>query len=98
MTVVGPRPFISEYLPLYSDEQKKRHLVLSGVTGWAQVNGRNAISWEEKFKYDIWYVENQSYWLDMKIIWMTIKKVIAREGINSPGHATTENFKGNDEN
>jgi len=76
MTVVGPRPFISEYLPLYSDEQKKRHLVLSGVTGWAQVNGRNAISWEEKFKYDIWYVENQSFWLDMKILWMTIKKVI----------------------
>ena len=98
MSLVGPRPLLMEYLPLYSNEQARRHNVRPGITGWAQVNGRNAISWEEKFKYDVWYVENQSFWLDMKIIWMTIKKVIAREGINSPGHATTENFKGNDEN
>jgi len=97
MTVVGPRPFISEYLPLYSDEQKKRHLVLPGVTGWAQVNGRNAISWEEKFKYDIWYVDNQSFLLDVKIIWMTIKKVIALEGISADGEATMPKFTGNKE-
>jgi len=98
MSLVGPRPLLMEYLPLYSKEQARRHNVRPGITGWAQVNGRNAISWEEKFKYDVWYVENQSFWLDMKIIWMTIKKVIAREGINAPGRATTENFKGNNEN
>jgi lipopolysaccharide/colanic/teichoic acid biosynthesis glycosyltransferase len=98
MSLVGPRPLLMEYLPLYSTEQARRHNVRPGITGWAQVNGRNAVSWEQKFKYDVWYVENQSFWLDLKIIWMTIKKVIAREGINAPGHATTENFKGNNEN
>jgi len=76
MSLVGPRPLLKEYLPLYSPEQARRHNVQPGITGWAQVNGRNAISWQEKFKYDVWYVENQSFWLDMKIIWMTIKKVI----------------------
>jgi len=80
MSLVGPRPLLMEYLPLYSNEQARRHNVRPGITGWAQVNGRNAISWEEKFKYDVWYVENQSFWLDMKIIWMTIKKVIAYMG------------------
>ena len=80
MSLVGPRPLLMEYLPLYSSEQARRHNVRPGITGWAQVKGRNAISWEEKFKYDIWYVENQSFWLDMKIIWMTIKKVIAYMG------------------
>jgi len=94
MSLVGPRPLLKEYLPLYSPEQARRHNVQPGITGWAQVNGRNAISWEEKFKYDFWYVENQSFWLDMKIIWMTIKKVIAREGISSDNHATMPKFKG----
>ena len=82
MSLVGPRPLLMEYLPLYSTEQTRRHNVRPGITGWAQVNGRNAISWNEKFKYDVWYVENQSFWLDMKIIWMTIKKVIAYMGLN----------------
>jgi len=94
MSFVGPRPLLKEYLPLYSPEQARRHNVRPGITGWAQVNGRNAISWEEKFKYDIWYVENQSFWLDMKIIWMTIKKVIAREGISADDHATMPKFSG----
>ena len=82
MSLVGPRPLLMEYLPLYSTEQARRHNVRPGITGWAQVNGRNAISWEEKFKYDVWYVENKSFWLDMKIIWMTIEKVIAYMGLN----------------
>ena len=94
MSLVGPRPLLMGYLPLYSPEQARRHDVRPGVTGWAQVNGRNAISWEEKFKYDVWYVENQSFWLDMKIIWMTIKKVIAREGISADGEATMPKFTG----
>jgi len=94
MSLVGPRPLLESYLPLYSDEQIKRHDVLPGVTGWAQVNGRNAISWEEKFKYDVWYVDNQSFWLDIKIILMTIKKVIAREGISADDHATMPKFSG----
>ena len=94
MSFVGPRPLLMEYLPLYSPEQSRRQNVRPGITGWAQVNGRNAISWEEKFKYDVWYVENQSFWLDIKIIWMTIKKVIAREGISSDNHATMPKFKG----
>lgn len=98
MSLVGPRPLPHEYLPLYSPKQARRQEIRPGVTGWAQVNGRNIISWEEKFKYDIWYVENQNFWLDIKIICMTIKKVIAREGISAPGHATTEKFKGNNEN
>ncbi len=92
MSLVGPRPLLMEYLPLYSKEQARRHNVRPGITGWAQVNGRNAISWEEKFKYDVWYVENKSFWLDMKIIWMTIKKVIAREGISADGEATMPKF------
>jgi len=97
MSLVGPRPLLMEYLPLYSNEQASRHNVRPGITGWAQVNGRNAISWEEKFKYDVWYVENQSFWLDMKIIWLTIKKVIAREGISANGEATMPKFTGNKE-
>ena len=97
MSLVGPRPLLMEYLPLYSPEQARRHNVRPGITGWAQVNGRNAISWEEKFKYDVWYVENQSFWLDMKIFWITIKKVIAREGVSADGEATTPKFTGNKE-
>ena len=93
MSLVGPRPLLMEYLPLYSNHQKRRHYVRPGITGWAQVNGRNAISWEEKFNLDVWYVENQSFWLDMKILWLTIKKVLARQDVNKPGCATTENFK-----
>jgi len=97
MSLVGPRPLLKEYLPLYSPEQARRHNVRPGITGWAQVNGRNAISWEEKFKYDVWYVENHSFRLDMKIIWMTIKKVIAREEISADGEATMPKFTGNKE-
>ena len=97
MSLVGPRPLLKEYLPLYSTEQARRHNVRPGITGWAQVNGRNSISWDEKFRYDVWYVENQSFWLDMKIIWMTIKKVIAREGISADGEATMPKFTGNKE-
>jgi len=97
MSLVGPRPLLKEYMSLYSPEQLRRHEVLPGITGWAQVNGRNAITWEEKFKYDVWYVENQSFWLDMKIIWMTIKKVFAREGISADGEATMPKFTGNKE-
>ena len=95
MSLVGPRPLLIEYLPLYNDNQKRRHEVKPGITGWAQVNGRNAISWEEKFKLDVWYVDNQSFWLDMKIIWLTIRKVLVREGINQEGQATMKPFKGN---
>ena len=98
MSLVGPRPLLMEYLPLYSASQRRRHELRPGITGWAQVNGRNAISWEEKFKYDVWYVENQNFFLDIKIMLLTIKKVIAREEVNAPGHATTEYFKGNNEN
>jgi len=94
MSLVGPRPLLMEYLPLYSTEQARRHNVRPGITGWAQVNGRNAISWDEKFTYDLWYVKNQSFWLDMKIIWMTIKKVIARKGICADGEATMPPFTG----
>ncbi len=97
MSLVGPRPLLEEYLPLYSPEQLRRHDVRPGITGWAQVNGRNAISWEDKFKYDIWYVENQSFWLDMKIIWKTIEKVTTREGIYAAGETTTPKFTGNKE-
>ena len=95
MSLVGPRPLLMEYLPLYDEDQKKRHNVLPGITGWAQVNGRNAISWDEKFNLDVWYVENHSFWLDMKILWMTIKKVIMREGISAEGEATMPKFTGN---
>jgi sugar transferase EpsL len=95
MSFVGPRPLLIQYLPLYSIEQKRRHSVRPGITGWAQVNGRNAISWEEKFKLDVWYVDHQSFWLDMKIVWMTTLKVIHREGIAQEGHVTMEIFAGN---
>jgi sugar transferase EpsL len=96
MSLVGPRPLLVEYLPLYSEKQSRRHEVKPGITGWAQVNGRNAISWDVKFDLDVWYVDNQSIWLDIKILWMTIKKVIVRDGINQDGQATAEYFKGND--
>ena len=95
MSLVGPRPLLVEYLPLYNDRQMRRHEVLPGITGWAQVNGRNAISWNEKFDLDVWYVDNQSIWLDVKILWLTVKKVIMRDGINQDGQATSEYFKGN---
>ena len=94
MSLIGPRPLLSEYLLLYNDSQKRRHEVKPGITGWAQVNGRNAISWEEKFKYDVWYVDNMSFLLDLKILFLTIKKVIKSEGINSAGSATMEKFTG----
>lgn len=95
MSLVGPRPLLMEYLPLYSPEQARRHEVRPGITGWAQVNGRNAISWDEKFALDVWYVDNQSLWLDLKIIWLTIRKVIKREGISAKGEATMSKFTGN---
>jgi undecaprenyl phosphate N,N'-diacetylbacillosamine 1-phosphate transferase len=95
MSIVGPRPLLVEYLPLYNDEQSKRHLVRPGITGWAQVNGRNAISWRQKFEYDIWYVEHQSFLLDLKILFLTIKKVFIAEGVSSDTHATMEKFRGN---
>lgn len=95
MSLVGPRPLLIEYLERYTPEQAHRHDVKPGITGWAQVNGRNAITWEEKFKYDVWYVDNWSLWLDIKIIFITILKVIKGEGINQPGQATMEEFKGN---
>ena len=95
MSLVGPRPLLMEYLPLYSPEQARRHEVRPGVTGWAQVNGRNAISWDEKFALDVWYVDNRNLWLDLKIILLTIRKVVKREGISSPGEATMSKFTGN---
>ncbi len=95
MSLVGPRPLLIEYLPLYSAEQARRHAVKPGITGWAQVNGRNSLSWEDKFKLDVWYVDNQSFWLDMKILLMTIKKVFCREGISADGHVTIDKFTGN---
>jgi undecaprenyl phosphate N,N'-diacetylbacillosamine 1-phosphate transferase len=94
MSFVGPRPLLVEYLELYSSEQKRRHLVLPGITGWAQVNGRNAISWEQKFKYDVWYVDNQSFWLDIKILWLTFLKVVKRSDISSSTSVTVEKFQG----
>ena len=94
MCLVGPRPLLIEYLPLYSDKQARRHEVRPGITGWAQVNGRNAISWEEKFELDVWYVDHQSFWLDIKILFLTVKKVFVREGINQDGQATMEKFTG----
>ncbi len=94
MSFVGPRPLLEEYLPLYNARQRRRHDVLPGITGWAQVNGRNAISWEEKFEYDLWYVEHQSFALDLKIVWLTLLKVLKREGISQTGEATMEKFKG----
>ncbi|WP_024597823.1 sugar transferase [Pseudoalteromonas sp. TAE56] len=94
MSLVGPRPLLVQYLPLYSSEQARRHNVRPGITGWAQVNGRNAISWEQKFKLDVWYVNNQSFLLDIKILLLTVKKVFVREGISADGHVTIEPFKG----
>ncbi|WP_434049421.1 sugar transferase [Marinobacter salarius] len=95
MSLVGPRPLLMEYLPLYSEEQYRRHEVRPGVTGWAQVNGRNAISWEDKFKLDVWYVDNRSFWLDLKILFLTVKKVLVRDGISGGGEATMSKFTGN---
>lgn len=94
MSLVGPRPLLMEYLPLYSIEQYRRHEVRPGVTGWAQVNGRNAISWEDKFKLDVWYVDNRSFLLDLKILFLTLKKVLVREGISGDGEATMSKFTG----
>lgn len=94
MSLVGPRPLLMEYLPLYSPEQYRRHEVRPGVTGWAQINGRNALSWEEKFKLDVWYVDNRSFWLDFKILFLTIKKVLERDGISAEGEATMTKFTG----
>ncbi|MER1984389.1 MAG: sugar transferase [Solibacillus sp.] len=94
MSFVGPRPLLVEYLPLYSENQAKRHDVRPGITGWAQVNGRNAISWEQKFEYDVWYVENRSLWLDFKIMLLTVKKVFISEGISQDGQATMQKFTG----
>lgn len=95
MSLVGPRPLLMEYLPLYSPEQARRHEVRPGITGWAQVNGRNLISWDEKFKYDVWYVDNQSFTLDVKILFITLKRIILREGISADGEVTMYKFKGN---
>lgn len=97
MSIVGPRPLLIEYLPLYSDYQKRRHEVKPGLTGWVAVNGRNSLSWDEKFKLDVWYVDHQSFWLDLKIIVMTIVKVLKAEGVSSLNSITTENFKGNED-
>ena len=97
MSLVGPRPLLMQYLPLYSKEQYRRHEVKPGITGWAQVNGRNAISWDEKFKLDVWYVDNQSFWLDVKILLLTVKKVVFKEGISADGHVTMPVFTGVDE-
>lgn len=94
MSLVGPRPLLVEYLPLYSPEQAKRHNVKPGITGWAQVNGRNAVSWEKKFELDTWYVANQSFWLDIKILFLTVKKVFAQSDINAEGEATMSKFTG----
>jgi len=95
MSIVGPRPLLMQYLERYSPEQARRHDVLPGITGWAQVNGRNALSWDEKFRLDVWYVDHWSFWLDLKILFLTVWKVFKREGISQPGHATAEEFMGN---
>jgi sugar transferase EpsL len=95
MSLVGPRPLLVQYLERYSPEQARRHNVPPGLTGWAQINGRNAISWDEKFKLDTWYVENQSLWLDIKILALTVRQVLLREGISAPGEATMPEFQGN---
>lgn len=95
MSLVGPRPLLMEYLPLYSENQRRRHDVRPGITGWAQINGRNAISWQKKFELDLWYVDNQSIWLDLKILFLTFWKVVRRSDINQAGQATIEPFNGN---
>ena len=97
MSLVGPRPLLIDYLPLYSKEQFRRHEVRPGITGWAQINGRNALSWDERFRLDVWYVDNRSFWLDLKILFLTIKKVIARDGISADGETTMSKFTGNRE-
>jgi lipopolysaccharide/colanic/teichoic acid biosynthesis glycosyltransferase len=94
MSLVGPRPLLVQYLPLYNKEQARRHKVRPGITGWAQVNGRNAISWEDKFSFDVWYVDNQSFWLDLKILVLTVKKVFIKEGISADDHVTMPFFTG----
>jgi len=98
MSLVGPRPLLMQYIERYSKEQARRHDVLPGMTGWAQINGRNAITWADKFKFDVWYVDHWSLWLDVKIILATLWKAITREGINQPGHATAEEFMGSENN
>ncbi len=95
MSMIGPRPLLIAYLNLYSEEQKRRHDIKPGITGWAQVNGRNAISWQKKFEYDVWYVDNCSLWVDIKIFWMTFMKVLKRDDVSSTTHATMETFTGN---
>lgn len=95
MSLVGPRPLLMEYLPLYSDSQRRRHEVRPGLTGWAQVNGRNLLAWPDKFELDVWYVDHQSFWLDMKILILTVVKVLRREGISQESHVTMEPFRGN---
>lgn len=97
MSIVGPRPLLMQYLPLYNNFQKRRHQVKPGITGWAQVNGRNAIDWKTRFELDVWYVDNQSLSLDMKILLLTVQKVFASEGVSAEGQATVEYFKGNEE-
>ncbi|WP_066459915.1 sugar transferase [Castellaniella caeni] len=97
MSLVGPRPLLMEYLPLYSPEQARRHEVRPGVTGWAQINGRNALSWEDKFRLDVWYVDHHSLWLDLKILYLTVKKVLIRDGISAAGEATMSKFTGRHE-
>lgn len=96
MSLVGPRPLLVEYLPLYSPEQARRHAVRPGITGWAQVNGRNALSWGDKFKLDVWYVDHGSIWLDIRILWLTVRKVLVREGISAAGEATMTKFTGSE--
>ncbi|HEY0970450.1 MAG TPA: sugar transferase, partial [Gemmatimonadales bacterium] len=95
MSLVGPRPLLMEYLPLYTSEQARRHDVRPGLTGWAQVNGRNAVGWDERFAMDVWYVDNRSLSVDLRILLATVRKVLARDGISAPGHATMEPFRGN---
>jgi lipopolysaccharide/colanic/teichoic acid biosynthesis glycosyltransferase len=95
MSLIGPRPLLIQYLPLYNEEQRKRHLVRPGITGWAQVKGRNTVPWPRRFELDVWYVRNISFWLDVKILWLTFRKVIERDGISSETSATMEMFTGN---
>lgn len=95
MSLVGPRPLLMEYLPLYSEYQRRRHETPPGITGWAQVNGRNAISWQQKFNYDVWYVDNRSLWLDIRVLWLTVLKVVKRDGISGGGEVTMSKFEGN---
>lgn len=98
MSLVGPRPLLVKYLPLYAPEQARRHEVLPGITGWAQINGRNTLIWEQKFELDVWYVDNQSFWLDIKILFLTVYKVLKREGVSVEGEATVAEFRGSGKN